>query len=112
MENSGNPGGWICPECGPGVKSDDDGCCKHCGRDADPDQKHLAALTARLADLEAFVEKVRAERDGIDAAARLEMAHPRTTVESAKVFLNTVSRFAQNIDAALAKLDAAKKEGE
>ena len=28
---------WSCPECGPHVKVDEDGCCIHCGHDANPD---------------------------------------------------------------------------
>lgn len=66
MENSGNPGGWVCPECGPGVKADEDGCCKHCGRDADPDQSHLAELTARVEKAEAELKDLAGLIEALD----------------------------------------------
>jgi len=43
-------GSW-CPQCGPSVKCDEDGCCAHCGATATGDGAD-AALAATRADLE------------------------------------------------------------
>ena len=47
------PGSFTCPDCGPRVKADEDGCCASCGLDCEIVESPPDPRDARIAELEA-----------------------------------------------------------
>jgi len=53
---------WRCPDCGPGVAADEDGCCANCGADLEIERRHPPHATGeaeRAADAATPTEEPR-----------------------------------------------------